>query len=431
MSEILRQGTFDSFVLIEMEVKKEIRYSKINNKKTRNKKIIDLIHSFGLINFIDSKIFIGKTYGLSIWDKTRIGLSLDPLVLFRKRKFIFEQHTPDINLIKFDCYENNFEKIVCDLLPQHIPDDFYSICKYIGKKINIFFAQNPLFHIKTHSKIAAISANGSKIIRSQHGGAYGQSASHQCSKNEYDTCHFFTNWGWSNHLGYPRDKFVNLPSPLISKLAIRYKRSTSIKNNLLLYVSSSDRKYLYTYNSWLLPEQQLNWMKQKVSFIKSLDHHLINKFTYRPYIHDLGSNDDEFMQNELGFNLKLLTGGNIYRIMNKYKLMIFDHRSTGYLFRLALNMPMIIHYDRNYFLMFEEAEKDMDELRQVNIFFHDPKKAAAHVNSIYENIDLWWSNPQVQKALQKHVKKYALNSTTWFKEWKNFIHKINSESVKQ
>ncbi|MBF0361481.1 MAG: hypothetical protein HQK49_10735 [Oligoflexia bacterium] len=420
MSDILRHENWKSLNLVETKIEKD--NSTKCNTISWHRKILKSIY-YGSERLIKSQTCLGNVYGLSLWDNIRLALLIDPFVFLKKRKFIFKKNNISSDIrskLKFDCYENNLEKIVCNLLPKYIPDNLLSVCRYTGNKIKIFFSFGSLYDIDERHKLAAILASGGKIMGAQHGGIYGQLATSQYSRVEYDTCHQFINWGWSTHLGYQSSKFINLPSPLISKLVKKYKNRT-IKNSCLLYVTSIGETYFSRFTTSLLPEQKFNYVERKILFIKFLENHILNKFTYRPYFYDPGNNEIEFIQNQIGFNLKLLLGGNIYKLMHKYKIIIFDHPFTGYLIRLAVNMPMVLCYDRNHFLMSEEADQDMNELRKVNVVFDDPKDAAAHINKVHSNIDLWWSSQQVQDAIKIHVRKYALNSSRWFEDWKNFI----------
>ena len=64
--------------------------------------------------------------------------------------------------------------------------------------------------------------------------------------------------------------------------------------------------------------------------------------------------------------------------------------------------------------------KVFSTFKKVNIFFDDSKKAAKKLNSIWNNIDEWWHNKELQEVRINFCKKYSyLNN--------NLINEITRE----
>ena len=63
----------------------------------------------------------------------------------------------------------------------------------------------------------------------------------------------------------------------------------------------------------------------------------------------------------------------------------------------------------------------MKLLKEVNILFNCPKKAAKFVNKNYLNLDKWWSDKYLQKARRRFCNKFARTSLNPYKDFKKFI----------
>ena len=112
---------------------------------------------------------------------------------------------------------------------------------------------------------------------------------------------------------------------------------------------------------------------------------------------------------------------NTFRFFNKYKLYIETVNSTGYLESLRLNFPTILIFNNQICSIRKSAQKEMQLLKEVNILFNCPKKAAKFVNKNYLNLDKWWSDKCLQKVRRRFCNKFARTSLNPYKDFKKFI----------
>lgn len=75
------------------------------------------------------------------------------------------------------------------------------------------------------------------------------------------------------------------------------------------------------------------------------------------------------------------------------------------------------HYQERHMI----AYPLVDVLQKANIIFYSAEEAASHINSIWDNIFLWWDSENVKLA-RNLFKNTALSfNKNWYKEWKDFI----------
>ena len=101
---------------------------------------------------------------------------------------------------------------------------------------------------------------------------------------------------------------------------------------------------------------------------------------------------------------------NIQKLIEISKLCVFTYNATGYLETLTANIPTVIFWDRNENILRDEAEADINSLKEVKIYFDNFIDAANHINDNWENINKWWKNEKLQKIKNEFCFKYAKKS---------------------
>ena len=77
------------------------------------------------------------------------------------------------------------------------------------------------------------------------------------------------------------------------------------------------------------------------------------------------------------------------------------------LFTLSINFPTIIYWQSEFCEIREQAIKYFDELEKVGILQLNYRKAAIHINDIWNNIDQWWFSKETQAARNIFCDKFA------------------------
>ena len=112
--------------------------------------------------------------------------------------------------------------------------------------------------------------------------------------------------------------------------------------------------------------------------------------------------------------------------MKKCSLIVNDHPSTSFLESLVINAPTILFWDNEQCPMREEAQPYFQLLLDKGILYYNPEYAADKVSEIWDNVQGWWQQPEVQKAKNEFCHQFARTSKNWRKEWIGFLKRLDS-----
>jgi putative transferase (TIGR04331 family) len=137
---------------------------------------------------------------------------------------------------------------------------------------------------------------------------------------------------------------------------------------------------------------------------------------YRPYHYDYGWLEEEkdFLDE---YKIRVEYSGTVPALLQKVRLYICDHLSTGFMEALVANTPSVIFWDYELCREREDTKPAFDLLRKAEILFHDPIDAANKVNSIWDDVQGWWMEPIRQEARIKFMEKFCWADTHWQGKW--------------
>ena len=112
--------------------------------------------------------------------------------------------------------------------------------------------------------------------------------------------------------------------------------------------------------------------------------------------------------------------------VQKCRLFISTYTATTYNESLAANIPTVIYWDKRYWEYADYAEKDFNKLKSVGIFHDTPESAACHVNKVWNDVDEWWKNENVQSVRRAFCRKYANLDKKMIKRFANVMIEASS-----
>ncbi len=265
--------------------------------------------------------------------------------------------------------------------------------------------------------------NNSKLIIYQHGGTYKINKYQFSEFMEKKLADIYLTYGWKggkkihpffystnkSEKNFKKDKktegiiisatnFYNIPNLL-----------RPIPNN-----TTETKKYIKNINNFL------NSLNTKI--ITSKLHVNYANFDRNPNLKNYVDNDNIKFSN---IDISTINKS------KKFRLIVETVNSTGFLENLYFNVPFIALFDKDYCPLNAEAEIDYQHLIKNNIIFYDSKKAAEHINKVYEDIDSWWKTDNLQECRKVFCKKYVKKSKNKYKEWKNIIKNIEKGPLAQ
>jgi putative transferase (TIGR04331 family) len=306
--------------------------------------------------------------------------------------------------------QSNFENFVRKIIPQQIPISYLegftslfkksdTMCWPIQPKI-IFttnsFSSDDIFKMYAARKIQ----NKTPLVIGQHGGHYGIGKIFFNEVHELLISDKYLSWGWTD-LENPKIKGVG---QIIAKKPLGIKHS--VKPNILLVTTTMPR-YSYFMFSIAMSSQWIDYFIDQCRFVGGLSDDIRNVLTVRLHKNDFGWDQLE-RWNEKFPNLKYDIAKVDMKIhIQESRIFVSTYNATTYLESFTMNIPTVIFWNPTYSEIRENVLPYFEELKQVGIFHDNPESAALHINHVWEDVDAWWSSPEVTEVVNRFKRNFC------------------------
>ena len=374
-----------------------------------------------------AQIFVTTSY-LPIWSEVFIKLSLGQSPTMRIISEIKPSSTrSEFRNHIFDNVKTNhplgdfLSSQIKWLIPRTYLEDYKALENLINssnwpEKPRVIFTANS-FDTDDEFKIwsAQKMLGGSVYVVMQHGNNFG--TYRYPIHPEIQLADYFLTWGWSNH---PKE------IPLFCQTIKQRKRVGSKNNHSLLILRrqvplrENITDHPNRLRESLLEENKiLTTLNKEIRMVTKFKDHPASK--HKTDIFDPG-------ENTVGAEKKFLKHTKVAKqIYSTNKLVFFECYSTGVLECLSLNIPVIFYWPEGLDSIRDESVEDFRELENSQILFFSGVKAAAHVNTIWSDLDVWWESPQVQEARKNFVDKYARSTDCPIRQLRKTLKEIERE----
>ena len=410
-------------------------------------------------NFIDKKIFFiysnrkPKLFG-ELFTKIIFNISIKYRKInyfffvsgFSKRLNIFLfaklKNMVSTSLFDFDISKNNqnrnfkfinkkrnqteFENICRSMINDLIPESFVESYLAISKKLNKTYKFKPkvifttfgykiydCFKIWTAKKI---HHNNSKLIVYQHGN-FGTYENCLDEDHQISIANMYLSWGW---------KYSNKKQMKPFYAPFYYKKNeTHTKVNKIFMVTAIKSKYT---NSLYTGHQSSGWAKYIVFldlFLKSTSTNIKSNLVIKGYHHDYGWDYTQILKKKHS-KISIYDGNKTFGdLANIYKLNIITYNGTALLQSLSSGTPTLILWDSTVWRNSSISKRYFKLLSDSHILFDDVVKASNHITKIYDDINSWWNNKELQNNLNMFIKYFSRNTNQFDKELIKELKKIN------
>ena len=278
----------------------------------------------------------------------------------------------------------------------------------------IVSASDWLFNEPFKFKAAEASEEGARLVAVQHGGGYGTYVFSPAELHERRLSDSFMAWGWAAD---DPEGCKNLPSPRLSHLAvIRQTPSGAGSEDTILFVSTNHPRYLYRFHSMPVSCQMNEYFAWELRFLSALPAQVLAAVLFREYSLDYGHSAKQRVADRFP-GIRWDDARSFRERLEESRLVVLDHRATGYLEALAFDVPTILFWNPLRWEARQEAEPYFDRLRKVGILWDSPEGAANKVCEVFENPSLWWESEPVQETRRDFTERYALSRGNWAECW--------------
>lgn len=240
---------------------------------------------------------------------------------------------------------------------------------------------------------------GTPLVMLQHGGTYGLAKFFPSEDHEVRAADLFLSWGWAEGAKSVVPLGMLKPNPF----AVRRAR----KPDRLLLTTNVLPRYSYKLCAEPIAGQWETYLSDLFNFVEALPLEVRDQLTVKNPASDYGRGLQERFE-ELVPSATVVSGGSITRFVRRARLCISTANSTVMLEALAANMPTVVFFRPELNEFRSEAQVELDRLQAAGIFCPTWEDAAAKVLEIWDDVEAWWSSPDVQVARRSFCASYAL-----------------------
>jgi putative transferase (TIGR04331 family) len=259
--------------------------------------------------------------------------------------------------------------------------------------------------------LAHAKENGERLVRVQHGGNTGTALVQFGAEVDYGDYGYFS-WGWREHGDDKGPRIVPMAAPALAHLKDRHR----FRDGRLLFIGTQMDLTPTYFKDRPQPAGIVRYRRNKLRFLEGLSLEVKAQTWYRP------NNRVDSDLEELSYvaralpDMKVLEGS-LHTAMLDCRLAVIDHSGSTMNAAFAANVPTVCTWDADAWPPCAQAKPFFDDLIAAGVLFHDPRKAAAHVNAIWPDVEGWWRSTEVQKARRAWARQFARSSGWWWAEW--------------
>lgn len=263
---------------------------------------------------------------------------------------------------------------------------------------------------------------GVPLLDSQHGGAYGINRNLFTETHERKIARKFYSWGWEG------DNVKPMPA---LKLAGRPIIGADNSKHEILFGTTGVPLYLNILELYMLRYNINVYFDDQYEFFKALNERNKTVLTIRTHPH---IRCWDYIKKWKEKNLTVKICGmeeEFFSQLSRCKIYICDHIETTFLESLAADIPTILFFRTEFYPLTKQSKPYFEGLRRVGILCDSANSAAYQVNKVYNDVEKWWNNKDLQNERRKFCEHYARMDENvlnlWIKELNTFCRDENME----
>lgn len=313
--------------------------------------------------------------------------------------------------------EDILSVMLFELLPVCYLEGFANLNKFVKqqpwpKKPKFILTSNnfdtdEVFKLWTAKKVES----GSTYITGQHGNNYGTYRYMAPAIEEATTDKFLT-WGWTDGLSQHTPAFI-------FKTAGRKAEHYNPQGGLLLIELCLSHRIA----TWDGTTEFANYFEDQRDFISELASTPRQHLTIRLHSDYRFKNwCEESRWQTFDPLLKIDTGGvAIGDLLAQSRLVVHSYDSTGILETLSQNIPTLAFWQNGFDHLRDSAKPYYQLLVDAGIVHLTPESVAQKVNEVWDDVDAWWAQSNVQDARKQFCDRYARLSQEPVRELKQIL----------
>ena len=161
----------------------------------------------------------------------------------------------------------------------------------------------------------------------------------------------------------------------------------------------------YRVQFYATSSQSLNTFDLTSNLIQNLYKEIKLKTLIKTKNLNSGFNFRKHYKNKFG-NKILYNGKDTKKFISKAKFLILTYPETTLVEAVLSKKPFIIIYNKNYYKRHIYVKSFLKKMKDCNILFEDPLKAAKHLNENWKNPNIWFESKKVQLTISSIKKNF-------------------------
>jgi len=319
---------------------------------------------------------------------------------------------------------NDFEKFVIDIILKFLPKSYIEDFQYLSKLGDKIFPNSPNIIFTSVSHLHSDFFNiwsakkrlkGAKLIIGEHGGAMritNHSFSHLFQLQISDK---FLSTGLSPERG------------IFQVTNFRLFKKRLLPNSLgdILFISTYYSRYEFelrssSVNPYLLPL----FYDETYKLYKNLRKRIRTRIRLRfPKVEIDNSGTKDRLRSQFSETI-FDSESKFFKSLSRARFAIINYDGTPIFDLLALDYPIIVFINEDYFKYSDSFQETLAELKRVKIFHNERESFMSHIEDIYENVNDWWNNEETINARKKFCLKYSLKPVKGMPLLKNALELV-------
>jgi putative transferase (TIGR04331 family) len=312
---------------------------------------------------------------------------------------------------------SGFESCIRTLIPENIPtiylenynsaNDLVSNVCWPNKPKTIItgvnFHYDDIFKIWTASKVESKT----ELIIMQHGGSMGTAKFNSSLDHQIKIADKFITSGWRHDSNdWSNDQNKLYPFGIIKNIR-NENPSTNKKGNIFMFGSVFPR-YSYAMGSYPASANQvIKHIHDQFSFVENISEKQFDRLRLRLFSPDWGWEQKKRWSDKFP-RLKFSTQ-KIDSVYKQARVCIMNYDSTTLIESLSRNIPTIVFLDPLIFTLHDRARIYFDEIFKFGILKNTPIDAANQLNIVWNHLEDWWCNKDLQYSVKYFCDYFANN----------------------
>jgi putative transferase (TIGR04331 family) len=319
-----------------------------------------------------------------------------------------------------------FEDVVRALLPVNVPRIYWENFSRLGRAVRRHYPSRTRLTLTSVGFVAnegfklwaahQAEEHGVPYVIVQHGGTYGAARWYSSEAYEASVADFYLTYGWSDA------QRKNVVPFVANKLPhARNGRPSGRRDGDILWVLASFPRYAYSmYAVSSGPHFQV-YLDEQARFLRALSDETLQVLKCRPYPHEYGWGDLEYITKRGRQFQRDRFRGSIPARIPGLRLLVVTYHATAFLEGLAANVPTIAYWNPAHWELRDDAVAAYDSLRSAGILHDTPEDAARKIDEVADDPFTWWARADVQAVREAFCARFARTSENAADTWSRWI----------